>query len=185
MLQWRWQNMQSIPPSWSSWSVIVSWVLIRPRLDRLQEWQAQLHLYSLSKDASHRRKPINMLTQWWDLIGIIHYRHVWQDLSCSLCAYRSSEFAAAKESFDRSYKRQEEILAKIDSKSLIQALGRKASEADEEAEALYQKFMGGELTVEAFVPAYTQRKKLYHQRELKTQAAQQIFWSDSRWYSVQ
>lgn len=88
---------------------------------------------------------------------------------------RSSEFAAAKEAFDRSFQRQEDIMAKINSKSLIQALGRKAEEADEEAEELYRKFLAGDITVEAFVPAYTQKKKLFHQRELKTQAAQQIF----------
>ena len=88
---------------------------------------------------------------------------------------RSSEYAPAKEAFDIALKRQQEILAKIDSKSLIAALGKKAGEADEEAEELYSKFMAKEVSVEAFVPSYTTKKKLYHQRELKTQAAQQIF----------
>lgn len=90
---------------------------------------------------------------------------------------RSSEYAAAKEAFDRSYQCQEAILKNLNPTALIGALGRKASEAEEEAEELHTKFMGGELTVEAFMPAYTSKKKLFHQRELKQQAAQQILWN--------
>lgn len=89
---------------------------------------------------------------------------------------RSSEYAAAKEAFDGAYKRQEAILQKIKPQSLIEALGEKASEADEEAEKLHEEMMQKKMPIEAFIGPFIAKKKLFHQRELKQQAAQQILW---------
>ena len=94
-------------------------------------------------------------------------------LSC-----RSSEYAAAKEAFDSAYTRQEAILQKIKPHSLIEALGVKATEVDEEAERLHEEMMQKKMPIEAFMGPFVSKKKLFHQRELKQQAAQQILWVD-------
>lgn len=88
---------------------------------------------------------------------------------------RSSEYAAAKEAFDSAYTRQEAILQKIKPQALIEALGVKAAEADEAAERLHEEMMQRTLPMEGFLGPFISHKKLFHQRELKQQAAQQIF----------
>ena len=56
---------------------------------------------------------------------------------------------------------------------LIQSLSRAAAKADEDSDALCEKFSAGECTVDSFVAQYVRGRTLYHQRELKCQAAQQ------------
>ena len=87
---------------------------------------------------------------------------------------RSSEYAAAKEAFDDAYTRQEAIMSKLKPHALIEALAAKAAAADEAAEKLHDEMMLGSTPIEAFVGPFTAKKKLFHQRELKRQAAQQI-----------
>lgn len=72
------------------------------------------------------------------------------------------------------YTRQEAILQKIKPQSLIQALTQKAAEADEAAEKLHEDMMQNKVPIEGFIAPFTAQKKLFHQRELKQQAAQQI-----------
>lgn len=86
---------------------------------------------------------------------------------------RSSEYAAAKESFDQKYKRQQTVLRPLQPSVLIESLSKAAAKADQDSDALYEKFASGECTVDAFVAQYVKGRKLYHQRELKCQAAQQ------------
>lgn len=66
------------------------------------------------------------------------------------------------------------MLTKIKPQALIEALAKKAAEADQAAENLVDAFMRREATVEAFLPAFIGLKKKVHQRELKQQAAEQI-----------
>lgn len=73
------------------------------------------------------------------------------------------------------YTRQEAILQKIKPQALIEALGEKAAEADEAAEKLHEDMMQRNVPIEGFLGPFIAQKKLFHQRELKQQAAQQIF----------
>lgn len=91
-----------------------------------------------------------------------------------MCVFRSSEYAAAKEAFDQAYTQQEAILQKIKPQMLIEALGVKAAEADEAAEKLHEEMMQKRVPIEGFIAPFIAQKKLFHQRELKQQAAQQI-----------
>lgn len=65
-------------------------------------------------------------------------------------------------------------MSKLKPHTLIEALAAKAVAADEAAEKLHDEMMQGGTSIEAFVGPFTAQKKLYHQRELKQQAAQQI-----------
>ena len=56
---------------------------------------------------------------------------------------------------------------------LIESLSKAAAKADEDSDALYEKFSSGECTMDSFVAQYVRGRTLYHQRELKCQAAQQ------------
>ena len=56
---------------------------------------------------------------------------------------------------------------------LIESLSKAAAKADQDSDALYEKFSAGECSVDAFVARYVKGRTLYHQRELKCQAAQQ------------
>lgn len=89
----------------------------------------------------------------------------------SLC--RSSEYAAAKEGFDQKYKRQQAVLRPLQPSVLIESLSKAAAKADEDSDALYDRFSSGGVAVDGFVAQYVRARTLYHQRELKCQAAQQ------------
>lgn len=54
---------------------------------------------------------------------------------------------------------------------LVQKLQAAAAAAEEESEDLYKRFSEGGLNLEAFVEEYTAVRALYHQRDLKAQAA--------------
>lgn len=97
------------------------------------------------------------------------------EIKNQIAIIRSSEYAAAKEAFDVAYTRQEAILQKIKPQALIEALGEKAAEADEAAEKLHEDMMQRNVPIEGFLGPFIAQKKLFHQRELKQQAAQQIF----------
>ena len=56
---------------------------------------------------------------------------------------------------------------------LIDSLSKAAVKADEDSDALYEKFSAGGCTVDSFLAQYVKARTLYHQRELKCQAAQQ------------
>lgn len=86
---------------------------------------------------------------------------------------RSSEYAAAKEQFDSRLQRQSAALAKLKPEVLISKLAKASREADDEAEALYEDFVRGDLTVESFVGAYSKKKAVAHSRDLKSSAAMQ------------
>ncbi len=86
---------------------------------------------------------------------------------------RSSEFAAAKESFDQKFKRQQAVLRPLQPSVLIDSLSKAAAKADEDSDALCEKFSAGGCTVDSFLAQYVKARTLYHQRELKCQAAQQ------------
>jgi len=65
-------------------------------------------------------------------------------------------------------------MTKLKPHVLIEALAAKAAAADEAAETMHDDMMVGGTKVEAFVGPFTAKRKLFHQRELKQQAAQQI-----------
>lgn len=88
-------------------------------------------------------------------------------------ACRSSEYAAAKEGFDQKYRRQQAVLSPLQPAVLIESLSKAAAKADEDSDALYEKFSCSEIPVDSFVAQYVRARKLYHQRELKCQAARQ------------
>ena len=88
-------------------------------------------------------------------------------------ACRSSEYAAAKEQFDSRLQRQSAALAKLKPQILIDKLAKASREADDEAEALYEDFVCGDITVESFVGSYSKKKALAHNRDLKSSAAMQ------------
>ena len=94
-------------------------------------------------------------------------------IECCSSSCRSSEYAAAKESFDQKYKRQQAVLRPLQPSVLIESLSKAAAKADEESDALYDRFSSGEVAVDGFVAQYVRARTLYHQRELKCQAAQQ------------
>lgn len=56
---------------------------------------------------------------------------------------------------------------------LIESLSKAAAQADQDSDALYEKFSSGECSLDAFLAQYVKGRTLYHQRELKCQAAQQ------------
>lgn len=72
------------------------------------------------------------------------------------------------------YTQQEAILQRIKPEFLINALGTKAAAADEAAEKLHEDMLQKKVPVEGFLGPFIAQKKLFHQRELKQQAAQQI-----------
>lgn len=54
---------------------------------------------------------------------------------------------------------------------LVERLQAAAAQAESESDALYKRFQEGQLGVEAFVEQYTAARAVYHQRDLKAQAA--------------
>ncbi|CAK0784324.1 hypothetical protein CVIRNUC_007528 [Coccomyxa viridis] len=96
-----------------------------------------------------------------------------QELRNQIAIIRSSEYAAAKEGFDQKYKRQQAVLRPLQPSVLIESLSKAAAKADEDSDALYDRFSSGGVAVDGFVAQYVRARTLYHQRELKCQAAQQ------------
>ena len=64
-------------------------------------------------------------------------------------------------------------MAKLKPEVLIDKLRVEAAKSDEQSEELYDKFMEGQMTPEAFVAEYCKLRKVFHIRELKQQAAAQ------------
>lgn len=88
---------------------------------------------------------------------------------------RSSEHAPTKEHFDSRLQRQSAALVKLKPEVLIAKLAKASREADDEAEALYDKLIDGDITVENFISTYSKKKILAHSRSLKSSAAAQTF----------
>lgn len=86
---------------------------------------------------------------------------------------RSSEHAPTKEQFDSRLQRQSATLVKLKPEVLIAKLAKAGREADDEAEALYDKLIAGDIPVENFISTYSKRKILAHSRNLKSSAATQ------------
>lgn len=86
---------------------------------------------------------------------------------------RSSEHAPTKEQFDSRRERQAAALVKLKPEVLIAKLAKAGREADDEAEALYDKFIAGDVTVENFISTYSKKKIVAHARNLKSSAATQ------------
>ncbi|KAL3159778.1 hypothetical protein ABBQ38_010185 [Trebouxia sp. C0009 RCD-2024] len=86
---------------------------------------------------------------------------------------RSSEHAPTKEQFDSRLQRQSAALAKLKPEVLIAKLAKAGREADDQAEALYDNFVAGDVTVENFVTTYSKKKIRAHSRNLKSSAATQ------------
>ena len=115
------------------------------------------------------------------------------ELRNQIAIIRSSEYAAVKESFDEKYARQQAVLAQLQPSALIALLAKAAAAADADSDQactvaafrdacmhaectyvqVYQRFLQGDLSVDAFVAPYVRARTLYHQRELKRQAAAQ------------
>ncbi|EIE21111.1 hypothetical protein COCSUDRAFT_67088 [Coccomyxa subellipsoidea C-169] len=95
------------------------------------------------------------------------------ELRNQIAIIRSSEYAAVKESFDEKYKRQQAVIQPLQPSALIATLDRAASQADKDSDQVYESFLKGDVTVDVFVPQYVKARSLFHQRELKKQAAQQ------------
>lgn len=87
---------------------------------------------------------------------------------------RSSEYAAAKQSFDEVFQRQQTVLDKLAPSSLVAALKKAVDESDAASEQVYDAFQAGERPVEPFIDEYTKLRTVYHSRELKRLAAQQM-----------
>lgn len=87
---------------------------------------------------------------------------------------RSSEYALAKEAYERKLARQEGVLSKIKPATLLERLKSAADEVNEEGEELHASFMSGDISVESFMQHYAKLRQLYHERDLKCQAAEQI-----------
>ena len=87
---------------------------------------------------------------------------------------RSSEYAAAKHSFDEVFQRQQTVLDKLAPSSLVAALKKAVDESDGASEKVYDAFQAGERPVEPFIDEYTKLRTVYHSRELKRLAAQQM-----------
>eukprot|EP00884_Botryococcus_braunii_P002496 jgi/Botrbrau1/12247/Bobra.0361s0010.1 len=98
---------------------------------------------------------------------------VLRELRNQLAIIRSSDYAAAKEAFDEKYARQQGVLAKLRPDKLLDTLSTKINEADQASEELQDKFLRGDVPLDAFVEAYLKQRILYHQRDLKRQAASQ------------
>ena len=64
-------------------------------------------------------------------------------------------------------------MAKLKPEVLIAKLAKAGREADDEAEAIYDNFVAGDVTVENFVTTYSKKKILAHSRNLKSSAAMQ------------
>ncbi|BDA45046.1 probable vacuolar protein sorting-associated protein 37A at C-terminar half [Coccomyxa sp. Obi] len=95
------------------------------------------------------------------------------ELRNQIAIIRSSEYAAVKESFDEQYKRQQAVIQPLQPAALIAALERAASNADKDSDQVYDDFLKGQKSVDVFVQEYVKARSLFHQRELKKQAAQQ------------
>ena len=94
-----------------------------------------------------------------------------RDTQLSLGTCRSSEFASAKERFDAAHQRQQKVLAQLRPEVLIGRLHTAAQEADQHSDVLYDEFLGGSKSADAFVPEYSKQRTLFHIRELKCSAA--------------
>lgn len=64
-------------------------------------------------------------------------------------------------------------MKKLKPEVLIAKLAKASHEADEQAEALYDQFVAGDVTVENFITTYSKKKMLSHSRNLKSSAATQ------------
>lgn len=90
-----------------------------------------------------------------------------------LCWGRSSNYAAAKAEFDEKYGKQQAVLAKLRADKLLDMLGVKTNEAEQSSDELQDKFLAGDLPLDSFVDTYLKQRVVYHQRDLKRQAASQ------------
>lgn len=95
------------------------------------------------------------------------------ELRNQIAIIRSSEYAVVRENFDGKHARQKAVLGKLQPQALIEALASQAAQTEAEADALQDAFKKGEVSSEAFVERYTQLRKVFHQRDLKCQAAGQ------------
>lgn len=93
------------------------------------------------------------------------------ELRNQIAIIRSSEYAPAKSAYDEKIEQQQKVLDLLSPKVLVQKLQAAAAAAEEESEDLYKRFSEGGLNLEAFVEEYTAVRALYHQRDLKAQAA--------------
>lgn len=69
--------------------------------------------------------------------------------------------------------RQAAVLEKIAPAKLIASLAASAEALDEEADALYEKLVAGDVSVEAFQQQHLKLRQAYHARDIKRQAAEQ------------
>lgn len=53
----------------------------------------------------------------------------------------------------------------------MQKLQSAAQQADEQSDKLYKQLQAGEVPLEAFVQRYVEARAVFHQRDLKAQAA--------------
>lgn len=94
------------------------------------------------------------------------------DIRNQMAIIRSTEWAPAKAAFDGLAARQAAVLAQLAPGVLIERLGAAAAAADEESALLAQQLEAGEIGLEAFAEQYVRARALFHQRDLKHQAAQ-------------
>ncbi|KAK9841694.1 hypothetical protein WJX74_010240 [Apatococcus lobatus] len=129
----------------------------------------------LVKHASALQVSESMRTQAREMAeNNLAQEQVMGELRNQIAIIRSSEYAAAKHSFDEVFQRQQTVLDKLAPSSLVAALKRAVDESDAASEKVYDAFQAGERPVEPFIDEYTKLRTIYHSRELKRLAAQQM-----------
>ncbi|ESQ29166.1 hypothetical protein EUTSA_v10023701mg [Eutrema salsugineum] len=79
---------------------------------------------------------------------------------------RTTELATAQEKLNELERQKEEILKFYSPDSLLHRLQEAMNQADEESEALQEKFLEKEIDVAAFVQKYKKLRTTYHRRAL-------------------
>lgn len=120
-----------------------------------------------SQPSSHKQLYILMQVIAQGMFNAVHCGKL------TYLPFRSSEYAAAKEQFDSRLQRQSAALAKLKPDVLIAKLAKASREADDQAEALYDEYIAGSITIEQFTAAYCKKKTVAHARNLKSTAALQ------------
>lgn len=95
------------------------------------------------------------------------------DIRNQMAIIRSSEYAPARAGFEERSARQAAVLSQLAPEALMGRLAEAAAAADERSAMLASQLEAGELSVERFVEEYVRTRALYHQRDLKHQAASQ------------
>jgi len=72
-----------------------------------------------------------------------------------------------KANYEQKMKRQQNVMARFTTASMVEELKKAASEAEEESDEISNRFLNGEMQTQEFVKQFLEKRKLHHLRAAK------------------